>query len=58
MNKLMRYLGIIAILVGVLILVMYYFGIFTSNTALTTAAIVMILGTVAHVVLNKIFMED
>lgn len=58
MNKLMRYLGIIVILIGVLILVMYYFGIFTSNAALGTAAVVMVLGTVAHVVLNKLFMED
>lgn len=57
MNKLMQYLGVIVVLIGALILMMYYFGIFSSNSALATAAIVMILGVVAHVVLNKIFVE-
>lgn len=58
MGKLMRYLGVLIVLLGVLILLLHFFGIFTSNAALATAAIVMILGVVAHVVLNKYYVEE
>ena len=58
MNKFMRYLGIVVILIGVAILMMYYFGIFSSNSALGTSAFLMIAGVVAHVILNKYFEED
>ena len=55
MDKIMQYVGVIVVLLGAVILMMYYFGIFTSNAALGTAAVVMVLGVVAHVVLNKVF---
>lgn len=58
MNKIMRYVGIMLVLLGALILIMYYLGVFGSNAALATAGITMILGVIAHVVLNKRFMED
>lgn len=58
MNKIMRYLGIIVILLGAAVLMMYYFGMFNSNSALVTAGIMMVVGTIAHVILNKIFLED
>jgi hypothetical protein len=54
----MRYLGIIVILLGAAVLMMYYFGMFNSNSALVTAGIMMVVGTIAHVILNKIFLED
>lgn len=58
MNKIMRYLGIIIILLGAVILMMYYFGVFNSNSALVAAGISMVAGTIAHIILNKIFTED
>lgn len=58
MNKIMRYLGIIVILLGAAVLMMYYFGMFNSNSVLVTAGIMMVVGTIAHVILNKIFLED
>jgi len=54
----MRYVGIMLVLIGALILIMYYLGVFGSNAALATAGVIMILGVVAHVILNKRFMED
>lgn len=58
MGKIMRYLGIVVVLLGALVLMLHFFGIFSSNTALATAAILMILGVVVYVVLNKIFVND
>lgn len=58
MNKIMRYLGIIVILLGAVVLMMYFFGIFNSNSALVTAGCLMVGGTIAHIILNKIFIEE
>ncbi len=57
MNQLMRYLGIIAVLVGVIILGLYYLGVMTGNGTLITAGIIMVLGLIGHIILNKIFVE-
>ena len=54
----MRYLGIIIVLIGVAVLAMYYLGIFNSNAALATGGLFMVLGCVAYVFLNKMYLED
>ena len=56
MNKIVRYVGIMLVLLGALILILYYLGVFGSNAALATAGVTMILGVIAHVILNKRFM--
>ncbi len=58
MGKFMRYLGIMIELVGVIILAMYFWGIFESNAALLTAGFILVGGVIAHVILNKVFLED
>lgn len=54
----MRYLGIMVILAGFLCLFAYFMGWMVSNGVLMTGAVLMVLGVVAHVILNKIFFED
>lgn len=58
MGKLMRYLGVFVVLFGVLLLISYFFGLWVSNSCLVTAAIFMIGGTVAHVILNKRYLDE
>ncbi|MBO4529752.1 MAG: hypothetical protein IK017_02960 [Paludibacteraceae bacterium] len=58
MGKLMRYLGILIVLLGVLILLLHFFEVFTSNTALGLAGFIMILGLAAHILLNKYYVEE
>ncbi|MCQ2195249.1 MAG: hypothetical protein MJZ28_09920 [Paludibacteraceae bacterium] len=58
MNQIMRYVGIILVLLGVLVLALYYFGVFSSNGALGTAAVLLVAGMIGHIILNKIFQED
>lgn len=53
MNELLKYLGSILILIGVAILALYFFGISQSNAMLATAGIVMIVGLVTHIVINR-----
>jgi len=57
-NKLMQYLGIIAILAGVVVLGLYYVHILNGNGILMTALILMVLGLIGHIILNKIFLEE
>ena len=58
MNRLMPYLGIVAILIGVVMLGLYYFNIMTGNGTLFGAGAMMVLGLIGHIVLNKIYMEE
>jgi len=58
MNHIMRYLGLVLILLGVIVLGVYYMGAFTSNGALLFAAILMVAGLIGHIVVNKLFQED
>ncbi len=58
MGKLMRYLGVLIILLGVLILLLHFLGVFSSNSALLVAGIIMILGLVGHVLINKYYVEE
>ena len=54
----MRYLGIIIILIGVLVLGLYAFSVIGGNGALVTAGVIMVIGLLAHIFLNKRFLED
>lgn len=58
MSQLMRYLGIIVILIGVVILGLYYFNVMTGNGTLMTAGTLMVLGLIGHIILNKIYYEE
>lgn len=58
MNHIMRYLGLMLILLGVVVLGVYYMGVFNSNGALLSSAILMVVGLVGHIVVNKLFQED
>ena len=58
MNKIMRYVGITLVLLGVLVLALYYFNVLGGNGALGTAAVLMVIGFLSHIILNKFFQED
>lgn len=58
MNQIMRYVGIMLVLLGVFVLALYFFGLFDGNGALGTAAVLLVGGMIGHIVLNKIFQED
>ncbi|MBP5456031.1 MAG: hypothetical protein J6Y37_05990 [Paludibacteraceae bacterium] len=58
MNKMMRYVGIALVLLGVLILALYYFNALSGNGTLGTAAVFLVVGFISHIVLNKLFLED
>ena len=53
MKELLKYLGSILILVGVVLLAIYNFSSHPTNTYLASAAIIMVIGCVTHVVINK-----
>ena len=53
MNNLLKNLGPILILVGVVILAVYFFTESNSNNYLISAGALMVLGFVAHIFLNK-----
>ena len=53
MSKLKQYIGIIAVLLGVVILGLYHFNVMSGNETLVLAAVVMVIGVIGHIVLNK-----
>jgi membrane protein YdbS with pleckstrin-like domain len=53
MKTLLKFLGPILILVGVIILSVYFFTKSNSNIYLASAGIVMILGLLSHIVINR-----
>ncbi len=53
MKTLLKYLGVLLVLAGVVILAVYYFGHTQPNSMLFTALIVMVAGLFAHIFLNK-----
>ena len=53
MSKLKQHIGIIAVLLGVVILGLYHFNVMSGNETLMLAAVVMIFGVVGHIILNK-----
>ena len=54
----MRYLGIVAILIGVVFLGLYHSNIMTGNGTLMAAGALMLVGLIGHIFLNKIFYEE
>lgn len=54
MKSFLKYLGPILQLVGVAILAIYYFNQTPENTLLAVAGIIMVLGMVGHIVINKL----
>ncbi|MCR5497770.1 MAG: hypothetical protein K6F48_08000 [Paludibacteraceae bacterium] len=58
MNKLLRYLGIIIILIGVLLLMFHFFGVIGGNGILAIAGIMFVLGLIAYIICNKYFLND
>lgn len=55
MNNLLKNLGPILILIGVVLLAIYYFTQSNSNNYLISAGVIMIVGFFAHIFLNKKF---
>ncbi len=53
MNNLLKNLGPILILVGVVVLAIYFFTESNSNNYLISAGVLMVLGFIAHIFLNK-----
>ena len=53
MKELLKYLGIIVMLIGVIILAVYNFGNYPGNALLITAGILIVAGAIGHVILNK-----
>jgi len=53
-KELLKYLGILLVLVGVAFLVVYHFGDHAAeNTLLAIGGICIAVGTIGHVILNK-----
>lgn len=53
-NEIIKGLGILVILIGVILLAVYHFNAnYTSNGLLIAAGICVVLGAVGHVLLNK-----
>ena len=53
MKEFAKYLGSILILLGVALLAFYHFGNMPSNTILGSAGIIMVIGCITHIVINK-----
>ncbi|MGL4992939.1 MAG: hypothetical protein ACRC6R_02205 [Bacteroidales bacterium] len=53
MNELMKYIGVIITIIGVAILAVPQFMGSTTNTTLLAGLVTVILGIVAHIVVNK-----
>lgn len=53
MKSLLKYLGPIALLIGTILLTVYYFKNTAANTLLIVAAALMVSGLIAHVFINK-----
>jgi hypothetical protein len=55
MNNLFKYLGVVILLIGVAILAVFYFLHTVTNTVLLSGMGIIILGYLAHIVLNRRF---
>lgn len=53
MKSILKYLGVFIVLIGVIVLVVYYYGGSNSNAYLSIAALLMIAGLVSHIFINK-----
>jgi membrane protein YdbS with pleckstrin-like domain len=57
MKSLLKNLGPVIILAGVIVLAVYFFTSSNSNTYLWATGLIMLLGLVYHVVINKLLTE-
>jgi membrane protein YdbS with pleckstrin-like domain len=54
MKSLLKYLGIVLVLVGAIILIVSHFqGNTSNNTILSTSLVLMVVGLVSHIMINK-----
>jgi hypothetical protein len=55
MRNFIKHLGVVVILLGVILLGIYAFLGLISNTVLVIAALLLLGGVAAHIILNKVF---
>lgn len=53
MKEFLKYLGSILILIGVVVLALYFFGVSQANAMLASAGILMVVGLITHIVVNR-----
>lgn len=53
MNTLLKYIGVVVLLIGVAILAIPFLTGGMSNTILMTGLVVMLIGYFGHIILNK-----
>ncbi|NLX72636.1 MAG: hypothetical protein GXY94_04975 [Bacteroidales bacterium] len=53
MKNFLKYLGIVLIFVGVLLLAIYTFQSHTENTLLLSSMLLVIIGILVHIITNK-----
>ena len=53
-NEILKYLGIVVLLVGVILLAVYQFGGNPTNGLLIAAGACVVAGTIGHIILNKV----
>jgi len=58
MKNLVKYLGIILVVIGIIVLAIKEFNKMEGNSFLGISAILIILGLVVHVIVNKIISID
>lgn len=53
MKNILKYLGILIMLVGVVILAFYHFGSYAGNGLLIAAGACVLVGLFAHIIINR-----
>lgn len=53
MKDILKYAGVIVVLIGAIVLIIPGLMHTTSNATLTAAAILLVIGFVAHIVINR-----
>lgn len=53
MKSFLKFLGPIILLIGTALIAVYYFKNTPENTILVVAAVMMVVGLITHVVINK-----
>lgn len=53
MKNFLKYLGPILLLIGTIVIAFYFFNPSSANTLLIVSGVLMVLGLVVHVLVNK-----
>lgn len=53
MKNFLKYLGPIFLLIGTILIAFYFFNPTSENTLLVASGILMVLGLIVHVIVNK-----